>query len=153
MAITVKALTTAVRNTLATATVIADDQGVAHDVTQMKEGMPDRHTLQVYPTEGQTNVTGNTDRASFGAEVRHTETIIHADYYARQRSHLGEDLTAMVDGIDALIAVLETQKRAPLFGESDIKSFRWRWEYVTFVYGDPEVKYAGVRFFITLTLF
>lgn len=153
MAVSIAALLTSLRTTFLDTATIDDGQGVVHKPDQIKENIIDTPTLQIYPFEGNTDPSGNTDRTTFGAAVRQTPIIFHADYYARQRSHIGEDLNAVVEGMDALINVLEAQQTKPYFGNASIKAFNWRWEFVTFTYGEQEVKYSGVRFIITIMVF
>lgn len=151
--VSIQTLLTSVRATLAEATTITGGLGVAHKPDQMKENIVDTPTLQIYPVSGQTDPQGDTDRTTFGAGVRRTTIVLWCDYYARQRSHLGEDLDAVVDGMDAIINILEAQQVKPYFGNANIKAFAWGWEYVSFSYGEQEVKYSGVRFILTLTIF
>lgn len=151
--VSITALITSLRTSFLDASTIEDEQGVVHEPEQIKENIVDAPTLQIYPVDGNTDRQGENDRTSFGASIRQTTITVYADYYARQRSHIGEDLNAVVEGMDALINVLEAQQTKPYFGNTDIKSFAWRWEYVTFAYGEQEVKYSGVRFIITLYVF
>jgi len=83
--------------------------------------------------------------------VRQTEFVIHADYYAEQRGHIGEDMAALVDGINTLTDMLEGQDQKPYFGLDGLKAFFWRWDRVTFEYGG--VGYVGARYLITVRVF
>lgn len=159
MSVSYKTLNTKIRNKLATALTIADDEGFAHDATQMKEAIPpgDLPLLQVYPQSGNTDSgQGNNDRTGFGAAVRQTQVVYIADYYARQRSHLGEDMEALLDGLDAITDVLNAVTNvAEAFEQDGLQGFFWSWERVTFVYGDNEQapRYVGIRFTLTFTIF
>lgn len=151
--IKVAEIITGIKTTLSAA-IITGDTIVAEEPDDFTEGIVDSAVLQVYPFAGDTDPAGNNDRRSFQAAVRLTEVVVHADYYARQRSNLDEDMVAVVNGMDGIIDKLEEQTTV-LFGldKAKVKAFKWHWEHVTFVYGDPEVKYAGVRFVITVTVF
>ncbi len=70
-------------------------------------------TLQVYLENSQTDPRGDTGRTTFQAKVRQTAITIHIDVYARQRSHIGEDLAACVDLADEIEVVLESQQTKP----------------------------------------
>jgi len=154
---TVAEINSAIETTLSAASGIVRSQ----DYDELTEGIhgADMPLLQVYPENGNTDSGGgNTDRTTFGGIRRQTTVMFHADLYARQRSHVGEDMAAVVAAMDSIIAILEAQKERPFFGlgssEAEyIKSFRWRWERVVFEYGDPILRYAGVRFIIEVTVF
>jgi len=120
----------------------------------MKESIPDLPLLQIYPqsVRGASGSSQN-DRNTFRGGVREQEQVWHVDAYARQRSYIGEDMAAVLTLTDAVIVVFERQQVKPYFGLAGIQGFRWQGERVTFVYGDPETKYVGVRFTLTLTLF
>lgn len=157
MAISIGQIVTAIATTLETATVLVSGTGVVQDAnaSELSEGIQDRNTLQVYPEEGRTDTTGNTDRTGFRGGVRVTEITIHCDYYARQRSHIGEDMKALLDGADSIISVLEAQNTKPYFGLDGIKAFAWTWTRILFEYGqgNNSVKYVGVRFIFKITVF
>jgi len=154
---TVAEINSAIETTLGAASGIVRSQ----DYDKLTEGIhgADMPLLQVYPESGNTDSGGgNTDRTTFGAGRRQTTITFHADLYARQRSHISEDMAAVVAGMDSIIAILEAQKERPFFGlgsaeDKYIKSFRWRWERVVFQYGDQSLPYAGVRFIIEATIF
>jgi hypothetical protein len=156
--VTLGAIVDAVEGVLDDATTLARSQ--TYD--ELTESIPpgDMPLLQVYP-EGNPGVAvgGTTDRTSFGGGVRVQQYVIHADYYARQRSHIDEDMKALVDGIDAMEAVLVTENLKPYFGLSDdagndaIESFNWSWSRVTFVYGDAQTPYVGARFVINVFVY
>jgi hypothetical protein len=145
----------AITATLATATGL----NITQSYDELSDGMPDTPALQVYPESGGESLTGESaggfgsaDRLTFNGGVRVAEDLFHADLYARQRAHIGEDMTAVVQYLDAIRAVLYQQKEK-LFGLDSIKGVRWRWERVTFSYGDPQVRYAGIRFKFLVKVF
>ena len=119
---------------------------------EITEGIQDMPMLQVYPEScSGTDIAGVNDRTTFKAGVRQTEYIIHADLYAAQRAHIGQNISTLVDMIDAITTQFETQSTGNLFGLSTIKSFHWRWERVVFEYAT--VEYTGARFYITIRVF
>lgn len=120
---------------------------------ELTEDFPDLPLLQVYPESADTDSQAlNNDRLSFRAARRITDIEIICDIPCRQRSQLGEDMSAMVTITDAVIATLEAQTTT-LFGNTDIKGFHWRWERVIFARGNPEIAYVGVRFTLTIKTF
>ena len=89
-----------------------------------------------------------------GCGVRHTEWIIFADIYGRQRSSIGEDMGILVPVIDAVETILEAQTTKPLFGLAGIESFNWEGRRVTFQYGsDVTLQYLGARYTISIHVF
>lgn len=156
---TVKECCDAVHNSLGLALVAsgvlvrsqnaASDQLVNDGLT---EGMNDPDTLQVYPRRrplvsvgsGTTKITltGNKDK----------ELVIFADYYAKRRGHIAEDMALVIKGVDAIEANLDAQD-CPYFGLEKIRGFQYEWEQITFIYGELEssqLKYPGARFTLTL---
>jgi hypothetical protein len=149
MSITIAQICDAVASTLSAATTSPRTQ--SYD--ELTEGMQDTPTLQVYPEDGNQDPSGNTDRTSFKAGVRQTMLTVNADYYAHQRAHIGEDMAALVNGIDAITNILEAQDTKPYFGLAGIQAFSWSWRRVTFVYGDPQQSYVGARFTLNIRVF
>jgi hypothetical protein len=149
MAITLAQVVDAIETTLGAAVTVARSE--SYD--ELTEGIHDLPMLQVYPEAGSQDPAGGTERTSFQAGVRQTEFTIHADYYARQRRDIGEDMNALVAGIDALQDVLEAQDTKPYFGLDGIRGFRWSWNRVVFVYGDPQMGYVGARFVVVVRVF
>lgn len=120
----------------------------------MGESIADLPTLQIYPESGATQSGKGTERVSFGGQVKISDLVVNVDFYARQRSHIGEDMMALALGIDAIYEVLnEVSKSKPLFGLEGIKAFDWTWQRVEFVYGDAALTYAGARFILNFTIF
>jgi len=149
MAITLAQICDAVESTLDDAVTLAHSQ--SYD--ELTEGVHDTPLLQVYPQSGSQDPGGGTaDRTTFGAGVRQTEVVVHADYYAAERgTDIGEEMARLVNGIDAITNVIEGQDQKPYFGLVGIKGFSWRWDRVTFDYGG--VAYVGARFMLTLRVF
>lgn len=114
-------------------------------------GSADTPLLQVFPDSGDCDPSGNTDRTTFQGGKRQKHIMIHADVFARQRSHLAEDMEVSVDMIDALIDVLEQQDTKPYFDRVGIQAFSWRWERVMFSHAG--VDFAGVRFYIAVWIY
>ena len=149
MSITIAQICDAIASTLSAATTTPRTQ--SYD--ELTEGVNDVPMLQVYPENGNQDPSGNTDRTTFKAGVRQTMLTIHADYYAHQRVHIGEDMAALVSGIDALTDIFEAQDTKPYFGLEGIQAFSWSWQRVTFQYGDPQYSYVGARFIINVRVF
>lgn len=149
MAITIAQICDALESVLGAAGPLVGSQ--SYD--ELQDGsLQDYPIIQVYPDAGIQSSQSNTDRRSFGAGVRQTELDIIVDLYAQQRTHLGEDMAALVGGIDALSTIFEAQDDLPYFGLAGIIAFQWRWERVTFIYGDAQLPYVGARFTITITV-
>ena len=147
MAITLAQICDGIETALGAATTVARSQ--SYD--ELTEGVHDTPLLQVYPEGGSQSADSATDRYTFGGGVRQSQFTIHADYYAAQRVDIGQDMKALVDGIDAIQNELEAQDRTR-FGYSDSNlAFRWEWNRVQFQYN--EANYMGARFIITVTVF
>ncbi|MCK6581194.1 MAG: hypothetical protein L6Q98_24145 [Anaerolineae bacterium] len=143
--VTINAINTAIAETLgATAGVVR-----VQDAGDLGEGLLDLPAIQVYWQGSITEPGGETDRRTFGAGVRLTRLTFYADVYARQRSHLGEDMTRTL--ALAVQTVLEAQHQPPFFGLAGVRALRWNAERVTFDYGGAA--YAGVRFVIETTVY
>lgn len=137
----------AITATLAVAPSIA--RAMSYD--ELTEGMQDQPAFQVYP-EGCDPVAARSEThvtTLRGGVIQETHTI-HVDYYARQRSHIGEDMAVLVEGVDEIVPILEGET-CPPFGLSGIKNFQWSWNRVVFDYGG--VMYMGARFTLRLMTF
>lgn len=145
MTLTFTELVEGIRSTLAEVTEVAQAQGG----TTVTDGMNDLPALQVYLDSFEQAHRSGTDRTTFRGGIRETTIDINVDVYARQRSHIGEDMAAVHSIADAIQAKLEEQDTAPFFGLTELKSFRYRGERVTFVYGDTQISYAGLRIVIS----
>jgi hypothetical protein len=109
---------------------------------------------QVYPSPTWTqDPSGNTDRTTFGGGVRQTLIGFHIDVYARRRSHIAEDMEAVVNISDEIEAIFEEQNTKPYFNEEGIKAFNWTATRVTFQYADPLDLYAGIRYVVNVQVF
>lgn len=124
--------------------------GVSQSYDGLTEGVNDLPTLQVYWESCNQDAQTGTNMSTFQGGTKQTSTVIHADYYARQRSQIGEDMKALVDGTDAIIEVLERQNKSPFFDLGGIKNFKWSASRVIFTYADEQIKYMGARFIIEL---
>jgi len=152
MSITLAQICDAIETTLGAATTLTATDGThSQSYDELEEGIGDVPMLQVYPQSGSQDAAGRTDRTTFGGGNRQTEFVIHADYYARERSHIGEDMALLVNGIDAMQNVFEGQDKKPYFDLAGIQAFRWTWERVQFAYGGTS--YMGARFMITVRVF
>ena len=149
MKITLYNLTEAVRATLAAVTAVS--RATANET--LTEGIVDYPLVQVYPESGEASRASRTDRTTFGGGLRQHIARLNVDVYVQQRAHIGEDMAAVATVADAIIAKFEQQQNHPLFGAEGIEAFRWTWERVTFVYGDPETRFAGIRFRLEFTVF
>ena len=149
MSITIAQIIDAIEATLSAAPTLA--RSMSYD--ELTEGINDTPLLQVYAEAGDQDPTTNTDRTTFKAGVRQTNITINADYYAQQRKHIGEDMAALVDGIDAMTTIFEAQDTKPYFCLDGIRAFHWSWQRVTFDYGDPAIGYVGARFTLTIRVF
>ena len=147
MSITIAQICDAVAATLATAV----DYAYSYD--ELTEGINDQGVLEVYWEAFNADPAGRTDRTSFQGATRQTDITIHADYYARQRSHIAEDMAKLTAGIDAIWDVLEAQDTKPYFGLEGIRAFAWSATRVTFQRADPSTPYAGARFVLTFRTF
>ena len=150
---TLQAICNAIETTLAPAITYTQSYN------ELKEGMPDQPTLQIYPNSGSSSPPSGNDRSSFQAKLRQTEIQIYADLYASARSEIGEDMALLLPLIEAIIGEIEKQDTKPYFGlldaqnEPAIKAFSWSWQRVVFQYNDPMQLYIGARFIFLLRIF
>lgn len=153
--ITLRQINTALTTAFADVATITGGLGVIQDLDEFTEAINDTPLLQIYPESLSQDVSGNTDRTTFGAHTRQTEAVFHLDYYARRRSHIDEDVVGAIDGADAMIAILEAQDVKPYFGLAGIKAFSWSGQRVMFSYGsqDSSILFAGFRIVLTLRIF
>jgi len=138
--ITITQIVDAIKTTLGAASGVAR----AQSGTQLTEGIPDTPLLQVYWEAENTSDFSQNDRLTFKAGRRAAHITIHADVYARQRSHIGEDIAAVQTLAEAVRDVLEAQDTEPYFALAGLKAFKWAAQRVTFTYG--AVDYGGIRF-------
>lgn len=147
MTITIVEINTAIKDELATATGLTFTQ----DFDELTPGMPDTPTLQVYWSATETDPTSGTSQSSFQGIQRQTRLTFWADLYARQRSHIGEDMGSLLPLIDAIQTRLEEQ-RTSRFGLAGIKAIEgWTGRMLVFDYADAI--YVGARFEIIVRVF
>lgn len=151
MSITIIQVCDAIETTLAAAPDLGS--GATQSMNELSEGIADEPTVQIYWESSNQDPSGNTDRTTFKAGVRHTVMNINVDVIARQRRELGEDMGAVARLTDAVVTVLETQDNKPYFGLEGIRAFSWSAERVLFLYGDPEIRYVGSRFRLVVHIF
>jgi len=147
MTVSLGELCKAVKATLEAAITV----GLSQDYDELTESVVDLPMLQVYPEEGGGDPSSMTDRSTFGgsSSQKQERVVIHADYYAAERSDMAEDMAAVVAGLDAIRGVLLVLP-SPLFGRNEVLSLTWEWRRALFDYGEITSKYMGVRFTLTL---
>lgn len=139
----------AIKDTLATATGLT----FAQSYNELSEGINDTPMLQVYWQSHLVDPDSNTSQRSFRGVTRQTSLTFHADLFPRQRSHLDEDMGALLPLVDAIQAVLEAQRVEPYFGLAKIKAIEgWSAQQVTFEY-PADVKFLGARYIIRVRVF
>lgn len=149
MAITYAQITDAIESVLGAATGLERSQ--SYD--ELTDGMTDAPTLQVYWQRDVTDPQGTTHQTTFRRGVQQTEMVFYADLFARQRSHIGEDMQTLYAAMESVRTTLEAETVKPYFNLDGIEAFRWTAEKVTFEYGDPVLPYLGVRYTITVRVF
>lgn len=147
--ITLLQICDAIRDTLGAAVGMKRKQSADELTEGIHRG--DTPLLQVYPEEGSCDPSGATDRTSFQGGVRQKVILFHVDVYARQRSHIGEDMGEMLTIADAVFDVLEIQNTKPYFNLEGIKAFSWRWKRMPFQYGETD--FMGFRLYLTIYVF
>jgi len=152
MALTLAAITDAITDTLGAAAGMARQASEARGEIVESPPPGDMPLLQVTWAGLATSGVTALDRRTFQAAVRVPELIWHADVITRQRSYIGEDMLSVITMCDAVYDILE-QQTTSLFGLAGIKQFRWDAEPVLYDYGDPQVKYVGIRFILTLWVY
>lgn len=149
MTITIEQINTAIADTLAAATGL--DANAVQDYDELTEGIADTPTLQVYWARTRTDPTSGSAQTTFRGVVRQTTITFHADLYAQQRSHIGEDMAALLPLIDAIQTKLEGQ-RTTKFGLEAIEAIEsWQGDQLIFDYGGA--LYVGARFIIIVRVF
>ena len=108
---------------------------------QLTESIPETPLLQVYPQSGQP------DKLETYTKFRVEKLVVYADLYARQRSNMRDDMAKVVEMGQAMLEIIRTEHEAHTnFGVTGINGWDWSYERVLFDYGEPAIKYAGVRF-------
>jgi hypothetical protein len=149
MAVTIAQICDAIEDTLNDATSMATSQ--SYD--ELKEGIHsgDLPLIQIYPESNECAFGSGTDRTTFQGGVRNKHYIIHCDLYARQRSHLAEDMKKTVEMIDELETIFEQQNLKDYFGLDGIKAFKWSWTRSLLT--SAEAEFYGARFIIEIWVF
>ena len=147
--ITYAQITNAIESKLGAATGLSRSQ--SYD--KLTDGMTDTPTLQVYWERDVTDPQGMTHQTTFRRGVQQVEMVFHADLFARQRGHIGEDMRVLYVVMEAVRATLEAETTKPYFDLDGIQAFRWTGERVTFEYGDPMLRFIGARYVITVRVF
>jgi hypothetical protein len=145
MAITYAQINDAIEDKLGAALGLARSQ--TYD--ELTDGMTDTPTLQVYWQRDNTDPSMTTFRTG----VQQVEMTFHADLFARQRSHIGEDMKVLYEVMQEVREMLEAETTKPYFDLEGIQAFSWTSERVTFEYGDPSQPYVGVRYMLTVRVF
>jgi hypothetical protein len=122
---------------------------VAQGGATLTEGIVDIPTIQITPESGEGAYHSRTDRNTFGKGLALRQWVINVDVYARQRSHIAEDMAAVTTQADAVIARLDAKATSPSFGVSGVHTWHYTWQRVVFTYGSTEARYAGIRFVLT----
>lgn len=153
--LTINQICTAIDTSLGEALVTAGTLTKSLGPGQLEEGVNDPNVLQIYPElEGPVSTNSGTQKITLGDDPYIDEEItVIADYYAQQRAHIGEDMAALITGIDAIRANLKGQNCPNPFDLEGIANFQWSWERVVFAFGEPELKYVGARFRLVLRTF
>lgn len=139
----------AVGNTLKAASVFKNFQ----QWDELTEAVPGGFPFgRCYPDEGNVDYGGESvDRSTFQVGVRATQMTMTIDCYVRVRSQLKTDITAQINLVDAVDAVLVAQQNKPFFGLEGIQAFNWSWQRVTYVH--EKTSYTGVEFKLSLIVF
>ena len=149
----VVAIMAGIKETLlgAASLTVGQDAGQA----ELTEGIPDTPLFQVYATEG------DNEPNTFSAAVQRHDLTMLADVYVKERANVGEDMRNVYLATDEIIDILQAEQKEstpadPSFGILDgtintIKSFSWRWEFVTFPYAGTT--YVGIRFTLELMVY
>ena len=133
--------------------VVSGDLVAVQNFDELTEGINDENVLQIYPESGGP-VSGNSETHKFtlGPDpVIIEDIVIHLDYYARQRSHLGEDMGQLVTGLDIIrTKIKEECTPCSIFG-IDVKNFQWEWNRFVITYAEAD--FVGVRFILRIRIF
>ena len=133
--------------------VVSGDLVAVQNFDELTEGMNDENVLQIYPESGGP-VSGEsaTHKFTLGPDpVIIEDMVIHLDYYARQRSHLGEDMAQLVAGLDVIRAKIKEECTACSIFGINVKNFQWEWNRFVITYAEAD--YVGVRFILRIRIF
>lgn len=145
--VSLRTLLDGVKSTLGTANGMVRAEAL-EDIT---DGVSDLPILKIFFWSANADANSQTDRSSFGGGVKLTQVVVNADLFATEQSHMGEDDGGVVDGFDAVVAILQAQNAKPYFGVDGLKGFRWEAQRAEIGWGNE--KYSGIRFTLTFTIF
>lgn len=149
MSVTLEQLNTAIADTLRTVSAL---KGGVQDIDELSEGIQDWPLAQVYWERYVPDTRAeNNERTTFGAGVRVAGATFHIDGFVAKANHLGQNMLAVVQVADAVIAKLDAQRTKPYFGLTGIQGFRWTMERATFPYADQT--FRGFRVVLDLVVF
>lgn len=153
--VTIAQMCDAIDTTLGEVLVASGDLIKSHSYNELEEGINDPKTLQIYWEEtSPVSVGSETQKLTFtNTPYIDEEHVIHADFFARQRSNIGEDMNAIVIGVQAIKENLKTQNCPNPFGLEGIAHFQWSARRIIWDYGTPELIYPGARFRLVLRTF
>lgn len=124
---------------------------IAKRYNELTEGVQDTPAVHVFPIESIVDFETETDRTTLKGAIKQSHYRIFCRVFARQRSHVDEDMEAVVRVWDAIEAVLEGIT-CDYFGVAGIKNFAWQiGPPQSFTYGS--VEYVGFELEITLRVF
>jgi hypothetical protein len=148
--ISIAEINDAIKDTLAGAAGLT----YAQSYNELTEGINDSPILQVYWQSHRVDPISQTSQTTFRAVVRQTSLVFFADLYPRQRSHIDEDMGALLPLVDAIDDILEAQRVKPYFGLAGIEAIEgWEAQQVLFENPPNDVKFLGARFTIRLRVF
>ena len=156
--VTLPDIVDAVADKLRLATVIMPGELVARAFTvqsydELTEAIQDLPTIQVYPELEQVDANGVTDRTTLKVGTQHAQVVLTIRTFARQRSHLADDMAAAVKCWDMVDKVLEDVSTdcLPFFDLTGIRAFHWTAAPTLFDYA--RVLYVGIEHTLTLEVF
>jgi len=133
---------------------------IAQSYDALTEGQQDCPTIQVWPTDSDVDAATDTDRTTFKGCIKHGSYLWSVRGFARQRSHLGEDMEAAVRLWDALEAVLEEEGTdcvastgtCTFFGIEGVRGISWTGQLPR-VWNYGGVDYVGFEITIRTEVF
>ena len=137
-----------------TTLVAAASIDLSQSYDELEENIPETPILQVYPNSCLTVSTGsNTDRLTFGGTtggVVQKTYEISVDLFVQQRKFISQEMEALVDLIEELEDILVAQPKCNCFGDTNVGSFQWRWDRVSFKYSGAD--FVGVKIILTVRM-
>lgn len=127
----------------------ADSIDISQSYDELTANIPQTPTLQVYPDRcPQVSRGSETDRVTFGSPTKNPVVrkvyIIHADVFVAQRHYIAQDMANLVVAAEEIDAILETQTKCNIFGDTDVNTYKWEWRRVTFNYSGRD--YIGIKY-------